>query len=151
MVLECLYCSFSCIVPVHIWWHQLKVNVFIQIFLIRILEASLSIFESMVLNLWLLGCCIMFHMNWRLIFIHDFSLVLLVWNWFHSHTSPWCIYSLWNILMVICLSGLNYITCQFNDASHFFVCFIINDGWSFIQKSVLLYLFLLFFHELFFN
>ena len=64
-------------------------------------------FESVLSTLWLLGCCIMFHMHWILIFLNDFSLLLFGWNFCNSHTSPWCIYYLWNIWMGILLSGMN--------------------------------------------
>ena len=52
----------------------------------------------MVSKLWIPGCCIMFHMNWLLIVSHHFVLVPLRCNLYTSHTSKWCIYSLWTNL-----------------------------------------------------
>ena len=52
------------------------------IFLIKIFEwgcwkLHCRVFETMVLIIWLICCCLMFHMDWKLIFLHDFSLLLL--------------------------------------------------------------------------
>ena len=100
-------CFFSCIVTVHVWWHQLKINVFnIEDFVWGCWKLHCQVFERVVLSLWLLGCCIMFHMHWKLLFF-KLLLLLLGWHCCFSHKLPWCIYWLWNIWLGIFLSGLN--------------------------------------------
>ena len=75
---ECLYFSFSWISLVLVWCHQLKVNVFNpEEFGWGCWKLHRKFFESVVLNLWFIGCCVMFHMYWWLIVLHNFSLIFL--------------------------------------------------------------------------
>ena len=93
----------------------------------KMLEDSLLSFLKRGFKIMVARISYNFHIHWKLIVLSDFSCILLGWNYSCSHTSPWCIYSLWNIWTVICLSGLNLSFLSIQWHQPLFLFFIIND------------------------
>ena len=110
-----------------------------------------QVFESVVSNLWLIGCCIIFHIHWQNIILLDFSLLLLGWHFYCSHTSQICICSFWNIWMGVFLSVLNLSFLSIWLCQPLFHLYYHELWLLFIQKIVLIYLFLFFFYKFFLN